>query len=227
VTHLFLSTDVYHLESVPPERVRNAIGAARAIGIPHVVLCISYTTDTDRNAVHGLFAAEQDFVKFHYSRVIPAQGIQLPVEDLYVGSKDLAPSNYSDHCFLHTPLVNPTGVVSMCHVGKIEAHGDIRSSPYYLGDLYVETLRDVFDRAESNRLYQYLRVSGPRAVAIEALESAQALCWEEQRFTSDCDMCYRMLPLGSVIERLNAIACSEEARSQTFFRRIALLGDSL
>lgn len=60
LSQLFVSTDLYHLESVPPERVRNAIEAALAVGIRNVVLCVSYTTEHDRSAVHGLFADLQD-----------------------------------------------------------------------------------------------------------------------------------------------------------------------
>jgi hypothetical protein len=225
LSELFVSTDLYHLESVPAERVRNAIEAALAAGIRNVVLCVSYTTERDRSAVHGLFADLQDRVRFHYMRVIPAQGEQLPVAGLFERSMDLTPSNYPDQCFLHTPLVNPSGTVSICHAGKVEAHGDIRSSPFYLGDLSAETLRAVFGRAESNRLYQYLRAGGPRIVALAALESPQAVELASQRFTSGCDMCYRLLPLEPVILRLNSRA--GEADSEIFCRRAAILGDPL
>ncbi len=227
LTHLYLSCDVYHLEFVSAQNILNIIRAARQLSIPTVVICITYVSDIDKHRITEMFAAEGDYINFHYGRVIPSDYVQKFVPEAYDCMHEFVPDNFSRHCFLHTPLVHTSGNVWACHIGTVETHSDFSLSPYYLGDLKREKLKDIFERAEHNALYQYLRVCGPKAVVEAALSSPAGEELKKQRFSCDCHMCYEVLPRKEVLAEVQKRACDDRVKNSVFLKRVLTLGDDL
>jgi len=220
---LYLSCDKYHLEWVRVERVINVIAAALDLGMDHIVICITHANETDRSEVEQLFSAYRTRVKFQFTRVIPSDQIRKLVPDVEEQALTLRRENFSTSCFLHTPLVNPTGTLTTCHVGKVETHGDISASPYFLGNLREENLQDAFEHAESNTLYQYIRAFGPRAVAEAAIELGKDA--EGTTYVSDCDMCFRLLSDTAVHSRLIEKSNHRAVQNRVFLERLRLYGE--
>ncbi len=227
LTHLYLSTDVYHLEFVPAEYVLNVIQAARELGVYRVIICITYTNDEDKDRITALFAEQFDYVNFHYGRVIPAPQIVKLVPDAYDCMHDFIPNNFSSQCFLHTPLVNPNGTLSTCHIGKVETHLDIKTSPYYLGDLREEKLQAIFDRAEENATYQFLRVYGPRGLVKTLLASPLQKEVKRECFSCDCHMCFMVLSKKEAVLALQTEAEQLPIQNDVFLKRVLMLHDNI
>lgn len=227
LTHLYLSCDRYHLEYVPAKNLLNIIEASQDFGVESIVVCITYTSEADRHHIAGLFDEVRQVVQFHYARVIGSEYVQDLVPDVCESGHEFVPDNFGTECFLHTPLINPTGTVTSCHIGKLETHVDLEASPYYLGSLREHSLREIFDRNESNCLYQYLRVHGPRAVVESALSSSDNEDLRTRRFASDCEMCVSALSRPAVAAELQARASQRAAQSHTFLRRLVVLGDEV
>jgi hypothetical protein len=224
---LHLSCDVYHLEWVPIEHVHHVIKAARALDIPKVLICITYADENEREMVTRLFDDYTDYVGFHYSRVITSPYVTNLIPDVEKCQSHFDPTVYTSQCFLHTPLVHVTGNVWACHIGGVEMHRDFTSSPYFLGSLKEESLKDIFERAEENPIYQYLRVGGPRAVAEAAAESADGELLGRQRFSTECDMCYQVFPRPAVREKFAEKAAGQSVQNAVFLQRLVTLGDRI
>jgi hypothetical protein len=204
LTELFLSFDKYHQEFVPLDKVLYAVEAARELEVPSVIICITYATESDKREVTDLFSCVSDYVKFYHNRVIRSDYVALQVPDASVDLKEFVPENFGLQCYLHTPLVNPTGTVAACHIGKEETHGDFSQSPYYLGNLHQENLANIFARSEDNCVYQYLRVNGPQAIVAATLATEKDKSSSSNKFVSDCEMCFRLLSEPYVYDELKS-----------------------
>ncbi|HYP29262.1 MAG TPA: radical SAM protein [Blastocatellia bacterium] len=227
LTHLYLSSDVYHLEFVPAQYILNVIAVARELSIPTVVICITYTSEEDKRDMTALFEGQGDYVNFHYGRVIPSPQVHRLVSDAYSCMHEFVPENFPSQCFLHTPLVNPNGTLSTCHIGKVETHFEITESPYYLGNLKEEKLRDIFARAEENSAYQLLRVYGPQALVKIALASEAGDRLRDEKFSCECHMCFMVMRNPEVVSELQKQACLAPVQNNIFLKRVLQLGDKV
>jgi hypothetical protein len=229
LTHLHMGCDIYHLEWVPAKNLRNIIRASRQLPEPPLaILNICYATEQDRLRVADLFAEEKDSVIFHFQRVIPSPYVELQVPDACGGGVVLASGDWSDSCYLHTPTIHTTGRVWACHIGTVEVHPqhyDAAATPFFLGDLKQERLREIFVRAEANPVYQMLRVFGPRCVAEASLAGPGGDQVADLRFTSDCDMCYQMMARSEVVAELRRRAGEPRFQQEMALSRFLVLGD--
>ncbi|MFL6130181.1 MAG: radical SAM/SPASM domain-containing protein [Mycobacteriales bacterium] len=188
--HLYLSTDPYHQERVPASYVTNVIEGALDAGIPEISLCITVENDGQVAGIRQLYEPYLDRVMVHVDKVIPTPFISVG----HSPALSAHPDNYLSYCYLETPLVNPNGDVSACHIGKSGAYIDLSKQVYFLGNLRQDPLRDIMARAESNYEYQFLRVYGPQGVARMIAESGPLSgALRDSRFANGCDLCYKVL----------------------------------
>lgn len=197
---LYISTDTYHWEFVSPESAMNVINAAYALGVRSIIVCVNYSQESELNEVLSRLKPVSERVNFNLARIIRTPFVDRQVSDIDVEPITLNAENFKTSCHLHTPLINPTGTVTMCHVGKEETHGNYSDSPYILGNLNTESLREILTRAESNPIYDFLLSYGPRGVAKTALTADEIP--HNQSFTSDCDMCCKLLPHPQVLAKI-------------------------
>lgn len=191
LTHLYLSTDVFHQEKVPPQYVMNVIDGALRRDISYITLCVTIAEDAEEEQFRTLYAGYGDRLRFHIERVIPSQFTKSshPQQQL----KPIA-ENFSSECYLKTPLINPDGDLSACHIAKVGAHQSLDDEVYFLGNLHGEPFSDIMKRSEENYEYQFLRAFGPQGVArlVQQSESLRAF-FGDRTFTRGCDLCCRVL----------------------------------
>jgi organic radical activating enzyme len=213
---VYISSDPYHWEYVTPETAMTVARAAHEIGVKSIVICVTYAEEAELREVERRLAPIADIVTFYSARVIRTAFVDGLVRNSGTEARKLCPSDFATSCYLHTPLVNPTGTVTMCHVGKEETHGGYQDSPYILGSLRKESLHNILVRAGENPIYAYLWCHGPRGVAAAALAVDETLT--NRTFTSDCDMCCKLLPVpavrSEVEERGKIVHAVEAALSQ-------------
>lgn len=191
LTHLYLSTDVFHQERVPPSYVMNVIDGALRRDIAYITLCVTIAEDAEEDQFRTLYQGYGDRLMFHIDRVIPSQFTKTshPQQQL----KPIA-ANFSVECFLKTPIINPDGDLAACHIAKVGAHQSLDDEVYFLGNLHREPFSDIMKRSEENYQYQFLRAFGPQGVArlVQQSESLRAH-FGERTFTRGCDLCCRVL----------------------------------
>ena len=225
LTHIYLSTDIYHQKRVPIENVRHAIDAAIELGIPRINLNITYANDADRVFIASQYANYGKRVEIYAERVIPNPNFSVRLLAAQDPLSGLAPGNYASSCWLGTPLVDPNGDLFACHLGKMAAHTDPTRVPYFLGNLRKTEFRQIMMRSGARPDYQYLRTHGPRGVAEMAQANQELLkVLPRREFTTACDMCMGVLTSPGAPHALSDYAA---ARTEEIDLRLVLsLGES-
>lgn len=191
LTHLYLSTDAFHQERIPPAYVMNVIDGAFRHNIDSITLAVTIAEDAEEEQFRTLYEGYGDRLKFHIDRVIPSQFTKSPHPQQQL--KPIA-ANFSADCFLKTPIINPDGDLAACHIAKVGAHQSLDDEVYFLGNLHGESFSDIMKRAEKNYEYQFLRAFGPQGVArlVQQSENLRSL-FGDRTFTRGCDLCCRVL----------------------------------
>lgn len=222
LTRLFLSTDVYHQERVPTQHVVNVIEGAIAREIPEISLCITIAEDHEEEQIRSLYRRFEDRVRVHVDRVIPtpfiktAHQVGLPPD----------PENFSASCYLETPLINPNGDLSACHIGKAGAYVTLSDLAYFMGNLHEKSFGEILDDADHNYEYQFLRVYGPQGVArMVASSPAVRKLFKGTNFTNGCDLCYKLLRSLDGRARLREIAADPFQRDLIDAVRLVRFGE--
>jgi hypothetical protein len=210
---LQISADYYHQLSIPFERIKNAIQAARACMLPYTIaVCTENESDpayqdtiarlsalVDPNLIYtaitfpvGRAAESCDSSHYSYSQ-------EPPISACTAGS---------------SPIIFPDGRVIACIGPVIDLDG---SHPLLLGNLNRESLAEVFDRAQSNPVLHAIRLWGPRKL-IEIIQQAGFGDLLPQRYygNSVCSACYQLMANPEIVDFL-----SELARDFSYQRKIA------
>ena len=194
LTHLYLSSDVFHQRRVPYKNVFNVIDAALVLGIRDISICITYANETEAAEVRRQYEKYGNRLMFHQDRVIPTPYLSPRVLQHQSPLLSISPSQHKCSCYLGTPLVNPNGELLTCHIGKAGAHRDLKNFPYYLGNLRESSFSEIMAAASSRWDYQFLRTHGPRGVTeLFPVNETLAAGVGRTEFTTSCDMCYAVM----------------------------------
>ena len=218
LTELYVSSDRFHQAVVHPDCVRNAIEAALNVSSLRVILCVTYS---DPSEVETALSRIPDAVahprfKVHSAPVIPTPHISSSTFPRGDKLKSLADFEGKSSCFLHTPLISPQGNVFACHIGKVEAHGDAKASPYYLGSLREASLSEILSCASKSSHYRFLRAHGPDGVARFA-QRILGIEPNERRpeYCNECSMCFETIGSPERGKLFVAYADSDDASEDT------------
>jgi len=210
LARLHISTDVYHQKRIPPAYVRHAIDAALELGIANIRLAITYATGQDKNNISSQFSDYGNRITIYADRVIPNPKFSprvLAGQDRLV---ELSPKSYSRNCWIGTPLVDPSGEIFACHIGKAAAHRDLTKLPFYVGNLRSSSFATIMKQAQERPDYQFLRTHGPRGVAEMACQTPSLLeSLPRREFTTACDMCMSILKSEKGADSLRAYAADK------------------
>ncbi len=173
VNMISYSADVYHQRTIPLERVKNAINAAKKCDLPYY---ISMTTENKSDEGYKRIVSEL--------RELTEEDKIVTVTTFPAGRalKNLGRMNYetSDEpplyscTSLSSPVIFPDGRVTAC-IGPII---DLPPGhPLFLGDLHQRSLEEILDAAEINPVLQAIRVWGPRKLVSMIKDRArQSFC---------------------------------------------------
>jgi MoaA/NifB/PqqE/SkfB family radical SAM enzyme len=218
-----VSTDVYHLETIPFQNVINAIRACRSLDkIYNIAVCTTDEEDPQyRKIVEDLRSLGEG------DRIRPA--ITYPVGR----AKNLlrafryrvsAEPPVSACTMASSPIAFPDGKMLAC-IGPIVSLPE--GHPLYLGNLKNERLADVLDRSEINPILHIIRVWGPcKLVSMLKERGMGKLLPREYIGTCICDVCYRLMSNEKLLAGLNEMMREEKLKELAAYARLFYLNET-
>jgi MoaA/NifB/PqqE/SkfB family radical SAM enzyme len=220
---LAISTDEYHQQAIPFERVKNAIFAAKECGIPYN---IHVCTENDNNEEYKtiieklLELTEMDTINtavtFPAGRALKTIGIlkheiseEPPISACAAGS---------------SPIIFPDGRIIAC-IGPVI---DLQSShPLVLGNLRENSLHEILDKAELNPILHTVRVWGPKKL-ISIIKEARLTQYLPKGYIKDsvCNACYHLMSSDKLVDFLFQLATDSEFQQKVAYARMYYLNET-
>ncbi len=212
-----VSADVPHQKQISFENVKNAIWAAKKLGKLYNIAVATESEDCPdylhiMDDILGI--TDKEFIN---------TAIILPVgraeKDVVEAKYKLTSKPAESACSMASfPVIFPNGNVIACIGPPITLP---EFNPMYLGNLQKESLKEIFDSAESNFILHAVRTYGPK-VLIELLKENGYDNLLPQNYIEDavCDVCYKMFSNKRICDILNElIEKDEKFRLKTAYGR--------
>lgn len=221
---LAISADSYHQETIPFERVKNAILAAQECNIPYnIAVCTENEDDDEHKKLLNklLEITEMDTINvavtFPAGRALKKLGIlkHKTTEDPPISACSAGSS----------PIVFPDGKVIAC-IGPVI---DLPSShPLVLGNLRKNSLNEILDNAELNPILHAIRIWGPKKL-ISIIKDAGLGRYLPERYIKDsvCNACYQLMSNSKIVEFLARLAENLEFRRNIAYARVYYLKETM
>jgi MoaA/NifB/PqqE/SkfB family radical SAM enzyme len=215
---LQISTDVYHQVSIPFERVKNAVYAAKACGVPYTVAVCTENTK-DRGYLQVLDQLREITEKESIFTAITFQAGRAVKNHLQYQTSEVPPVSACSAG--SSPIVFPDGRVIAC-IGPVI---DLPSAhPLVLGDLREESLSEILDRAERNPILHAIRIWGPRRL-ISMAKDAGLGPYLPQTYVegSVCHACYELMAESRIVGFMAELAQDFEFQRRVAYARVYYL----
>jgi organic radical activating enzyme len=223
ICFISISTDSYHQEYVPFERVKNAIWAARECGIPYYISVV-----TEDKADPDYQQLNSELVQLTEPGSIRT-GITFPLGRAAEGTAKLRYQNSDEPpkeaCqAASSPCIFPDGRVYGCIGPLIDLRYD---HPLLLGNLRDSSVSDIFDRAETSVGLHALRLWGP-TMLISLLRKAGLGNHVPKTYIegSVCNACYKLLSDARVRDWLRDLEQGMEFREKVAYGRLYYLNET-
>lgn len=218
-----ISTDEYHLKSIPLDRVKNAILAARECHIPYT---ISVCTENENDVVYKKLINELS--------VFDDKDSILTAITFKAGRalKNISKVNYKlskqppeSACAAgSSPIIFPNGKIIACIGPVIELQS---SHPLYLGNLKENTLSEILDRAEINPILHTIRVWGPKKLITMLQEKRlNNLLPKDYIKDSICNTCYTLMSNKRILKQLSDFSNNDEYIEKVGYARLYYLNET-
>ncbi len=216
IDSLAVSCDAYHQRSIPFERVRFAIGAARKLGRTYYVVVCTHDREAAEyleilNRLHEI--TEPEFIE---TSVVFEGGRAR--DRVLIGERRWSDTPPRASCFgAASPVLFPNGDVIAC-IGPVI---DLSTPhPLRLGNLDCESLAEILDRAETDVVLHALRVWGPRKL-ISELQKAGFGDLLPTLFEPGnvCSACCHLMANPEIGEALELIAQDKTFRHEVAYGR--------
>lgn len=219
-----VSTDIPHQKSIPFENVKNAIWAAKKLGM---LYRIAVTTEN---------LASPEYLEL-MDEILEITDIEFvsPTITLPIGRAERFRNN-ENYKFVKEP---PASACSMASFPIIMPNGDIiacigppiampRNNPLYLGNLYENSLKTILDKAELNHLLHAIRTFGPKElIALLQKHNYHHLLPKQYIGGAICDICHKLFSNQGISELLSDLVKQDaEFRKKTELGRYFYLGES-
>jgi len=220
---LGISTDVYHQETIPLDRVFNAISAAKACSIPYKIsVCTESRNDSGYKST---MAKLQEIV----------DPVDINTVETVLAGRALVTLGRCDHPMVAeppscgclpaaSPIIFPDGRVIAC-IGALISLSN--PHPLVLGNLHELSLEEIFDRAEVNALVHAIRVWGPRKLW-DVLRAAGYDAEVPHDFIANnlCDACYRLFSRPTLVSYLANVNHDPDFTRKTAYARMFYLKEA-
>ena len=217
-----ISTDVYHQQSIPFMRVKNAIEAAEICEVPYT---LSVCTDNDQDPDYLKIMSDLEeladpraiftAITFQAGRALKRAGshnyemrADPPIGSCGAGG---------------APIIFPDGRVIAC-IGPIV---DLKNEhPLMLGNLHQDTLEQILDQAELNTILHAIRLWGPKRL-IRILQEAGLDNEVPQTFIKDsvCHTCYELMANPTIVDFLMELSEDPEFVRKVAYGRVFYLDE--
>ncbi len=204
---LHLSSDAFHREFIPDSYIRNAIQAAREIGLWAVTVNVTSSRQQEREDVISIVS---DLLPRAYVTIqdpLPkGRGRELPPEYFNPGRCE-APCEDIEY-----KAINTEGFLTAC-CGPV--HDLTAAHPLILGNVKERSLSSLLDT--ENIIFEYLRLKGPWALA-SLLEEAGHHHFDDSYVRGcACDLCIEILSQKTFTEALQTILGTDKAEEVRLF----------
>jgi len=220
---LSISTDVYHQQNIPLERVENAVYAVKTLNIPYsIAVCTEKEHDTEFIKMMVNLKRIADPEKIRTTITLPfGRALKNPNFSSYPVSEE---PPISACIFGNAPVIFPNGRIVACigPVIKIQSN-----HPMEFGNLQSNSLCEIFDKAELNSILHAVRIWGPRKL-ISILQKTSASQYLPKTYlkNSICDACYNMISNTDIVKYLDSLRNDQEFNEKVAYARIYYLGET-
>ncbi len=220
---LAISTDIYHQEYIPFERVKNALLAAKECGIQYnIAVCTQNENDINyKETLNKLYEiTEPDTI--YTAITFPAGRALIRLGTLKYETSEEPPISA---CWAgSSPVVFPDGKVLACIGPVIDLHS---SHPLILGNLKKNSLQEILDNAELNPILHAIRIWGPKKLISMVKEAGLNRYLPEKYIkNSACNACYCLMSNSKIVEFLTQIAMEVEFKRKVAYARIYYLKET-
>jgi MoaA/NifB/PqqE/SkfB family radical SAM enzyme len=220
---LAISTDVYHQESIPFEKVKNALLAAKACDIPyHIAVCTENEDDKEYKKILSQLQEITDIDTIKTAVTFPAGRALKELEVLKHRISEEPPISACSAG--SSPIVFPDGRVIAC-IGPVI---DLKSRhPLLLGNLRKNSLREILDDAEANPILHSIRVWGPKKLITIGKETGLNQYLPKKYIkNSVCYACYSLMSNNKTLEFLEELAKDFEFNRKVAYARAYYLHET-
>lgn len=213
---LSISADRYHQQYIPFERVRHAVSAARALGIPPRVKIAYLHWDE----VVALQFALSDILAPDEVDADPIRHVGRMVEQP-VPPPALPPAHESMGCpSTRSLMVVPGGRVAACCGPIVNLAHD---HPLWLGDLRAKPVAEILADMELNTIYQFIRLRGPHALYRLLAGAPGDLPLDT---SSPCSLCHGLLSAGPACDQVRALGGDDALARSLAIERLLFYGEA-
>lgn len=219
---LQISTDKYHQQSIPFERVKNAMLASNASGLPFTIsICTENENDPEYQKTLKIITEFVDpQVIFTAITFKAGRALQLDTTQNY----DTSPTPPVSSCGAGgAPIVFPNGQIMAC-IGPII---DLKTPhPLILGNLKKNSLEEILDQAELNVVLHAIRIWGPKLL-IQMARQAGLESELPKTYIKDsvCHACYELMANPHIVDFLMDLQNDKELVQKVAFARVYYLNE--
>lgn len=217
-----LSTDAYHLKSIPFGNIVNGVLALQERGLRYnVAICTDNEEDLQYKKTVDDLLTITDAQHIRTAITFPAgRAARLAKYLNYRTSPEPAVSACT---MASSPVIFPEGKVMGC-IGPVMKL--VSDHPLALGNLFEEPLSAILQRAEENVILHTIRVWGPhRVVALLKSHGVGQLLPSEYIENSTCDICFKLFSNDEVLGCLRTLALDEDFRRKVAYGRLYYLNE--
>jgi hypothetical protein len=223
ICFLSISTDTYHQQFIPFERVKNAVWAMKECGIPYYISVVTESTDDA-----GFQRINSELLEVTTADRIRT-GITFPVgraaqmkSQLKYALSDEPPKDVCQAA--SSPCIFPDGRVYGC-IGPL--FGLQQEHPLLLGNARETPLADIFNKAETNVLLHALRLWGPERL-MSMLRGAGLSEHLPTKYVegSVCNACLDLMSDPAVRQWLTQLEQDVEFRRKVAYGRLHYLNET-
>ena len=219
---LQISTDKYHQESIPFDRVRNAMLACDACDLPFTIsICTENENDPDYQKT---LTEVSEFVdpRVIFSAITFKAGRALQLDTDHNYETSITPPISS--CGAGgAPIVFPNGQIVAC-IGPII---DLKTPhPLRLGNLMQNSIEEILDQAESNVVLHAIRIWGPKFLINLVREAGLESELPEKYISgSVCHACYELMANPKIVDFLMNLQNDSDLTHKVAYARIFYLNE--
>lgn len=218
-----ISTDVYHLESIPFENIRNAVSAAKACDLPYnIAVCTENEEEVEYKQILKMLSEITEPETVATAVTFPAGRALDKIGGLKHMTTEQPPQSACSAG--SSPIIFPSGKVIACIGPVIDLNAP---HPLVFGNLRENSLRDILDAAEQNPVLHAIRIWGPRKL-ISIIEEAGLSRYLPKKYVKDsvCNACYHLMSNENITYFLGQLAEDLEFTRKVAYARAYYLNET-
>jgi MoaA/NifB/PqqE/SkfB family radical SAM enzyme len=219
LAYLDISVDRYHGPYIPVEYAKNALAAAKKLGIK-IKLRIAYLYDREEEciALENSFKGILEHTEIDAQPIVPLgrAATMIPREHLFTYD----PTGLQ--CLtVGLPVIYPDGSMYACCGPSKHVRANQDDNPLVIGNLYKNSLLELIEASNENFLFHFIRTKGPSAM-FDIIDNHQ-----KEKVSCDhiCDACIKMFSDPKLRLELKEALKKPEIIKEIALQRLLMFGE--